>query len=76
MDLPAVLSVEFDFQREWWVLKSPAIMKGFGLLNKRLISSGGQSPLGQETEKQSTGPVSVESCAPMTSRVSALRWER
>jgi hypothetical protein len=51
-------------------------MKGFGLLNKRLISSGGQSPLGQETEKQSTGPVSVESCAPMTSRVSALRWER
>jgi hypothetical protein len=50
--------------------------EGFGLLNKRLISSGGQSPLGQETEKQSTGPVSVESCAPMTSRVSALRWER
>jgi hypothetical protein len=28
MDLPAVLSVEFDFQREWWVLKSPAIMRG------------------------------------------------
>ncbi len=47
MDLPAVFTVEFDSQREWWALKSPAIMKGLGLLNKMLIYSGGQSPLGQ-----------------------------
>jgi hypothetical protein len=42
-----VFSLEFDSQREWWALKSPAIIKGLGLLNKKLISSGGQSPLGQ-----------------------------
>ncbi len=47
MDLPGLFTVEFDSQREWWALKSPAIMKGLGLLNKMLISSGGQSPLGQ-----------------------------
>ena len=45
MDFPAMLSVELDSQREWWALKSPAIINGFGSLNKKCNSSGGQSPL-------------------------------
>jgi hypothetical protein len=36
MDLPAVFSLEFDSQREWWALKSPAILKGLGLLKKKV----------------------------------------
>ncbi len=44
-------------------------MKGSWGGNKRLTSSAVQSPLGEYTEKQLTGPAFVGIWAPITSRV-------